>query len=360
VGPGTTLLHYRLAEKIGEGGMGQVWRATDTTLGREVAIKILPAEVAGDPERIARFEREARVLAVLHHPGIAAIHGLHEAHGVRFLAMELVPGEELAARLAAGPLPPGEALAVARQLAEALEAAHEQGIVHRDLKPANVKLTPDGKVKVLDFGLAKALDPMSSGSVSSSALAKSPTLTLGATVHGVILGTAAYMAPEQAAGAAVDRRADVWAFGVVLYEMLMGRRLFAGETVSHVLASVLKDEPDFGAVPRETPAPVVRLLRRCLRKKARERLQSIGDARVVLEEVLAGVPDEVAPRPEAHAEGSRRWRVLALAAAALAIGALGPAYWLARTPPPGEPGQSARSTSLVLVTQPFSGTARAR
>jgi Tol biopolymer transport system component len=343
---GTTLLHYRIAEKIGEGGMGQVWRATDTVLGRQVAIKVLPADVSTEPERIARFEREAQLLATLNHPGIAAIHGLHEVDGVRFLAMELVPGEDLAARLAAGALPAAEALAIARQIAEALEAAHERGIVHRDLKPANVKITPEGTVKLLDFGLAKALDPTSSGSGAVSQLARSPTLTLGATVHGVILGTAAYMAPEQAAGAAVDRRADVWAFGVVLYEMLAGRRLFVGETTAHVLASVLKDTPDFGAIPPDTPAPVVRVVRRCLRKKARERLQAIGDARIVLEEALAGAPDEVAAAPQTYPRARKLWHVVAIAVAALAIGALGAAAWLSRSPVPAE--RSRTISDLVL------------
>ena len=347
VGPETTLLHYRLAEKIGEGGMGEVWRATDTTLGREVAIKVLPADVSETPERIARFEREAHLLAALNHPGIAAIHGLHEADGVRFLAMELVPGAGLAARMASGPLPPAEALAIARQIAEALEAAHEQGIIHRDLKPANVKLTPDGKVKLLDFGLAKALDPAASGPGSASALAKSPTLTLDATVHGTILGTAAYMAPEQAAGGAADRRADVWAFGVVLYEMLAGRRLFDGETTSHVLAGVLKDTPDFNALPKDTPAPVIRLLRRCLRKKARERLQAIGDARIVIDEVLAGTTDDLAPAPEvtAHARVPRLWGVAGVALAAIAIGVPG-ALWISR--PPNHPAAPRTVSELAL------------
>jgi Tol biopolymer transport system component len=330
--PGGTLGHYRIAEKIGEGGMGQVWRATDTVLGRDVAIKILPPEVADNAERIARFEREAQLLASLNHAGIAAVHGLHEAGGVRFLAMELVPGEDLAARIAAGVVPLGEALDIARQIAEALEAAHEQGIVHRDLKPANVKVTPGGKVKLLDFGLAKALDPMASGTASASMAARSPTLTMNVTLQGIILGTAAYMAPEQAAGSAVDRRADVWAFGVILYEMLAGRRLFVGETVSHVLASVLKDEPDFGALPESVPARVRELMRRCLRKKPRERLQAIGDARIVLEEALAGATDETAVHAAAGtAGGFRPWHVAAAAAVALALGASS-MWWLGRAP----------------------------
>jgi len=217
---GVSLLNFRLAEKIGEGGMGEVWKATDTTLGREVALKFLPASLSSDPERLLRFEREAKVLASLNHPGIAAIYGLHEHQGVRFLAMELVPGEDLAQRLEKGSVPFSEATDVARQIAEALEAAHDQGIVHRDLKPANVKITPDGKVKVLDFGLAKALDPVASGGRSGIDSRMSPTITSLGTVAGVILGTASYMSPEQAKGRPVDRRTDIWAFGCILYEML--------------------------------------------------------------------------------------------------------------------------------------------
>ncbi|NIM00161.1 MAG: protein kinase, partial [Acidobacteria bacterium] len=211
---GRQLLHYRLTEKIGEGGMGVVWRARDTELERDVAIKILPQGIAAEPERMARFEREARLLAALDHPNIAAVYGLHEAEGQRFIAMELVPGEDLAQRLARGPLPVEDALDVAMQVAEALEAAHEQGVIHRDLKPANIKLTPEGKVKVLDFGLAKALVPETSGEVASVTM--SPTVTSAGTIAGTLLGTAAYMSPEQAKGRAVDKRADIWAFGVVL------------------------------------------------------------------------------------------------------------------------------------------------
>jgi serine/threonine-protein kinase len=205
--PGTVLVHYRLVEKIGTGGMGEVWRAADTTLGREVAIKLLPAAFAAELERLARFEREAKLLASLNHPNIATIHGLHEAGGVRFLAMELVPGEDLAARLARGPIPLAEAVGVARQVAEAVETAHEQGVVHRDLKPANIHLTPDGRVKVLDFGLAKAADTAPAAAPSDPGL--SPTITSLGTVAGVLLGTAAYMSPEQARGKTVDKRADV-------------------------------------------------------------------------------------------------------------------------------------------------------
>jgi serine/threonine-protein kinase len=244
LGPGHTLAHYRISAAIGAGGMGEVYRATDTKLQREVPIKVLPAQVAGDAERLARFEREARLLASLNHPGIAHVYGFEHAElpdgsRLHFLAMELVPGEELAERMKRGALPVEEALAIARQIAEALEAAHEKGIVHRDLKPANVKITPEGTLKVLDFGLAKAYaaEPASG---SSPDLSESPTLARTGTQAGVILGTAAYMAPEQARGRPVDKRADIWAFGVVLYEMLTGKRLFTGETVSDVLAGVLR------------------------------------------------------------------------------------------------------------------------
>jgi tRNA A-37 threonylcarbamoyl transferase component Bud32/dipeptidyl aminopeptidase/acylaminoacyl peptidase len=284
---GARFNHYEILSPLGEGGMGEVYRASDTKLDRQVAIKVLPEAFTQDPERLARFEREAQLLAQLHHPNISSIFGLEDSNGVRALVMELVEGPTLAERLESGPLPLDECLSVARQIAEALEEAHEKGIVHRDLKPQNVKASPDGKVKVLDFGLAKALDPGGASASSASLLSKSPTLMHGGTQMGTILGTAAYMAPEQATGATVDRRADIWSFGVVLYEMLTGRRLFDGETVSHVLAAVLKDTPDFTALPAETPARIEDLLRRCLRKRPRERLQAIGDARVVIEEVLA-------------------------------------------------------------------------
>ncbi len=283
---GTDLLHYRLVEKIGQGGMGAVWRATDTTLGRDVAIKVLPEAFASDPERLARFEREAKLLASLNHPNIAGIYGLHDAAGARFLAMELVPGEDLAERLKRGPVPAVEAMRIAGQIAEALEAAHEQGVVHRDLKPANVKVTPDGKVKVLDFGLAKAFETAASLSSGRDA-AVSPTITSLGTMVGVVLGTAAYMSPEQARGKAVDKRADIWAFGCVLYEMLTGKRPFDGETVSDTLASVLARDPDWSALPATTPAKVRDLLQRCLEKDPKRRMRDIGDARIELEEVLA-------------------------------------------------------------------------
>ena len=277
--PGTRLGPYEVTAQIGAGGMGEVYRALDTTLGRHVAIKVLPDTFSADSDRLARFEREARTLAALNHPGIAHIYGVENTAGVRALVMELVEGETLAERIARGPIPVPEAMAIARQIAEALEAAHEQGIIHRDLKPANVKLRPDGIVKVLDFGLAKALG---SDSVESS-LANSPTMSLGATRAGVILGTAAYMSPEQANGYAVDRRADIWSFGAVLYEMLAGSRAFPGESVSDTLATVLKIDPDWKALPAATPSAIRTLLRRCLTRDRKQRLQAIGEARIALE-----------------------------------------------------------------------------
>ena len=278
---GTSLLHYRLVEKIGEGGMGAVWKASDSTLGRDVAIKILPSEFASDPERLARFEREAKVLASLNHPNIAGIYGLHEAGGVRFLAMELVPGEDLAERLKKGSVPFSEAMEIAGQIAEALEAAHDQGIVHRDLKPANVRITPDGRIKVLDFGLAKALETATTSGTGRDA-AMSPTITSLGTVAGVILGTAAYMSPEQARGKPVDKRADVWGFGCLVFEMLSGSRPFEGETISDTLAAVLAKEPNWGALPAGTPPRLRELLQRCLEKDVKRRLRDIHDARIEL------------------------------------------------------------------------------
>jgi len=279
---GQTLSHYRITAALGAGGMGEVYRATDTKLGREVAIKVLPPQVTGDRERLGRFEREAQLLASLNHPNIAAIYGLEEADGKPFLALELVEGEDLSERLKRGRIPLDEALEIARQVAEGLEEAHEKGIVHRDLKPANVKLTPDGKVKVLDFGLAKAYaaDPATG---SSAELSQSPTLAHSGTQAGVLLGTAAYMSPEQARGKPVDKRSDIWAFGVVLWEMLTGQKLFEGETVSDVLAAVLRAEIDLSKLPAGTPPPVRRLVGRCLERDRKRRLRDIGEARVALD-----------------------------------------------------------------------------
>jgi len=292
---GQQLGPYEITARLGVGGMGEVWRATDTKLKREVAIKVLPAEFVADRERLARFEREAQLLAQLNHPNIAQIYGLEASAGSHALVMELVEGPTLAERLEEGALPLDESLSFARQIAEALEEAHEKGIVHRDLKPQNIKASIEGKVKVLDFGLAKAMDPTgaASGAGSASQLAASPTLTLGATVQGVILGTAAYMAPEQARGGVADRRADIWAFGVVLYEMLTGASMFASDTVSDTLAAVLRAEIDLERLPADVPPAIRRLLRRCLERKPKDRLHAIADARLVIDDVLAGRADEV-------------------------------------------------------------------
>ena len=282
--PGTRLGPYEITAPLGAGGMGEVYRARDARLARDVAIKALPEAFARDPERLARFEREAKLLASLNHANVGAIFGLEEADGQRFLVLELVEGETLAARLARGTLPLLESLDVCRQIAAALESAHESGVVHRDLKPGNVVLTPAGVVKVLDFGLAKA-GPQAAA--SDPGLSASPTMTYAATGTGVVLGTAAYMSPEQARGKPVDKRTDIWSFGCVLYECLTGRQCFSGETVSDMIASILQAEPAWNALPAQTPARVRELLRRCLEKDARRRLRDIGDARLELEDVLA-------------------------------------------------------------------------
>jgi len=288
---GSRLGVYDILSPLGVGGMGEVYRAKDTKLGRDVALKVLPDSLAHDPERLARFEREAHLLAALNHPNIAHVYGIEDTTGVRALVMELVEGATLADRISQGPIPLDEALPIAKQIAEALEAAHEQGIIHRDLKPANIKVRADGTVKVLDFGLAKAFDPSASTGAGAT---MSPTLSLHATQAGIILGTAAYMAPEQARGKTVDRRADIWAFGCVLFEMLTGRRAFDGDDISTTLASVLKTEPDWQLLPRSTPAGVRRLLVRCLKKEPKDRLQAIGDARVELADLLSGHSEDAA------------------------------------------------------------------
>src|SRR6202158_704392 len=272
---GTRLGSYEVLEKIGAGGMGEVYQAHDTKLGRDVAIKVLPANFVNDPERLSRFQREARMLAALNHANIATIYGLEQCDVVTCLVMELVSGETLAERVKAGPLGIEEALKIAVQIAEALEAAHEKAIIHRDLKPANVKVTPEGKVKVLDFGLAKAF-----AGDSGLDLSNAPTLTAMGTEDGRILGTPAYMSPEQARGKPVAKRTDIWAFGCVLYELLTGKVAFRGETVSDTLAAVLEREPDLQALPRATPAKIRDLLRRSLQKDCQDRLRDIGDARI--------------------------------------------------------------------------------
>ena len=284
---GQTVAHYKILDKLGEGGMGEVWRAEDTKLGRQVAIKLLPDVFTADTDRLARFEREARVLAAFEHPRIASIYGLEDFEGRKLLVMQVAEGETLAERIDAGPTAVDQALKVALQIAEALEAAHDKGIIHRDLKPANIKLSPDGQVTVLDFGLAKALEYIGSSSGSGpQSLSLSPTMTAEMTGVGVLLGTAAYMSPEQARGESVDRRADIWAFGVVLMEMLTGNRVYKGKTLSDTLAGVLAREPEWNDLPADTPAPVRRLLERCLEKEAGQRLQAIGEARIAIERYL--------------------------------------------------------------------------
>jgi Tol biopolymer transport system component len=277
---GKTLGHYHVGEQLGRGGMGEVYLADDLNLNRKVALKFLPDLFTGDRERMARFEREAKLLASLNHPNIAAIYGLEQAEGKRFLVLELVEGETLAHRLSQGPLPVEEALGICRQIAEGLEAAHEKGVIHRDLKPANVMIAAGDKVKILDFGLAKALE----GEAAAAEGADSPTLSLAATQAGVLLGTAAYMAPEQARGGAVDKRCDIWSFGVVLFEMLTGKRAFAGETISDTLAAVLRAEIDWNLLPRDTPSSIRLLLRRCLTKDRKQRLRDMGEARIAIAE----------------------------------------------------------------------------
>jgi Tol biopolymer transport system component len=321
---GTRLGAYEIVCALGAGGMGEVYRARDTRLGREVALKFLPEGFAEDPERHARFEREAKVLASLNNPNIAVLYGLEHLDGRHALVMELVEGEGLDDRIARGPVPVDEALPIALQIAEALEAAHEKGIVHRDLKPANVKARPDGTVKVLDFGLAKAWEE----EAAASDPAYSPTITGHHTRAGLILGTAAYMSPEQARGKTVDKRSDIWSFGVVLWEMLVGRSLFAANTVSDTLAAVLTREVDLARLPEPTPGAIRGLLRRCLERNPKNRLRDIGDARIVLGDVLAGRVAE--PRPVAAFEGAARtslatrllWTAAALVMGGVVIAAL--------------------------------------
>jgi len=330
---GRMLGPYQVLSKLGEGGMGEVYRATDTNLKRQVAIKVLPEAVAADPERLARFQREAEVLAALNHPNIAHIHGLERADGVTALVMELVDGPTLADRIAQGPIPLDEALPVAKQIADALEAAHEQGIIHRDLKPANVKIREDGTVKVLDFGLAKAMEP--AGMSGSSSVSMSPTITTPAmTEMGMILGTAAYMAPEQAKGKAVDKRADIWAFGAVLYEMLTGVRAFEGDDVSDTMAAVLRAEVRFDALPKGTPARVRQVLAACLERDRRQRVHDIADVRLALDgafETTVETATAVPARPPAW----RRALPLVTLAAGVVLTAV-VAWGLWPTPEPGD------------------------
>jgi serine/threonine-protein kinase len=344
-----TIAHFRVQEKIGAGGMGEVYRATDTKLKREVALKVLPELFAGDAQRMARFEREAQLLASLNHPHIAHIHGLEEANGTRALVMELVEGSTLAERIPQGPIPLEEALPAAKQIAEALEYAHERGIIHRDLKPANIKLTPEGQVKILDFGLAKALE----GEIGDTNLSTSPTITAAATRAGVLLGTAAYMSPEQAKGKAVDRRTDIWAYGCVLYEMLVGKPAFDGETITDTLAAVVRAEPDWSQLPEKTPGRIRELLQRCLVKDSKQRLQAIGEARIVIERAIAGTPEgtaepSVVTPPQPLWRRATPWAVASIAILfAIAISAL---YWRGNQPEPHPVMQAS-----LLLPEPLAG-----
>ncbi len=341
--PGTRLGVYEVIAQIGVGGMGEVYQATDTNLKRQVAIKVLPASVAGDADRLARFQREAEVLAALNHPNIAAIYGLERSGEATALVMELVEGDDLSQRIARGAIPLDEALPIAKQIAEALEAAHEQGIIHRDLKPANIKVRSDGTVKVLDFGLAKALDAREGGSGRPGGpgrhdLSASPTLTTPAmTQSGMILGTAAYMAPEQAKGRTVDRRADVWAFGVVLFEMLTGTRAFEGEGIADTLGNVMKVDPDWQQLPASIPPRVVQVVRACLQKNPKQRLDSAQGVRLALEGAFETAAPSSTQMPTASSRGRWLWMaafaVASLVALALAVPAV---RHLRETPPPAD------------------------
>jgi eukaryotic-like serine/threonine-protein kinase len=324
---GTKFGCYEVVLQIGAGGMGEVYQAHDTKLGRDVAIKVLPEAVAHDAERLARFQREAKMLAALNHPNIATIFGLEQSGGTHYLVMELVPGDTLQQRVKRdGAVPIEEALAIAKQIAEALEAAHEKGIIHRDLKPANVKVTLEGKVKVLDFGLAKAF----AGDTSTEDVGNSPTLSMAATMQGTILGTAAYMSPEQARGRPVDKRTDIWAFGAVLYELLSGRQAFTGEGVTEILAAVVKSEPDWTRLLQTTPSAISLLLHRCLRKDRRQRISDAADVRIEIEDTLSGA----APAEPVIAQHERPVAWIALAAfLLLTLGALSFVHFR-ETPPP--------------------------
>ena len=331
---GKTLAHYEITSQLGKGGMGEVYQAKDKKLGRDVAIKVLPQEFAQDADRVARFQREAKLLASLNHPNIAAIYGLEESDGTNFLVMELVEGQTLDERIRSGSIPVEEALKLALQIAEALEAAHEKGVIHRDLKPANIKVTPDGKVKVLDFGLAKAF----AGEQADLNLSNSPTLSVAATQQGVILGTAAYMSPEQARGKEVDKRADIWAFGVVLFEILTGKQVFTGDTVSDTLASVLAREPEWQRLPANLHPRIRLLLERCLKKESKNRYHDIADARVDIQEVLDD-PSGVLAQPVPSEESRTKFRtMIPWFAATLVLGAViaGLAVWKLTAPDPPE------------------------
>ena len=348
--PGTTLGPYAVTAKIGEGGMGEVYRARDTKLDRDVALKVLPDAFTADPDRLARFEREAKVLASLNHPNIGAIYGLEKSGDTRALVLELIEGPTLADRIKRGPIPLDEALSIAKQIAEALEAAHEAGVIHRDLKPANIKVREDGTVKVLDFGLAKALDPTPEGDPSQS-----PTLTAAATQMGVIMGTAAYMSPEQARGKVVDKRADIWAFGVVLYEMLAGSRPFQGEDESLTLASVLNREPQWDGLPHALSPALNTYLRRCLEKEPRQRVQAIGDVRLAMEGAFE-TPPETRPQIDVPSTVWQRPASVVLGVL-LVVATTSLAWWLIGSPS-RVPTDIARFSIPLLADQSFNDTSR--
>ncbi len=326
---GKTLSHYKVIEKIGQGGMGEVYRAEDTNLSRDVAIKVLPEQFTQDPQRLARFEREAKLLASLNHPNIAAIYGFEKAEGVHFLALELVPGETLQERVAKGPVPVEEALEICRQIAEGVEAANEKGVIHRDLKPANVKVTPEGKVKILDFGLAKAFEE----EIPAADISQSPTLTEEMTRAGVILGTAAYMSPEQARGKPVDKRADVFAFGAVLYELLTGKRAFEGETVTDTLAKVLEGEPNWDLLPKTTPWRIRDLLHQCFQKDPHERLHDFASLRIGIKQALSE-PTTVSPTGMVSTAQPALWRRAIPWSLAVLIAVIAVAIWILSRPTP--------------------------
>jgi tetratricopeptide (TPR) repeat protein/TolB-like protein len=332
---GTRLCSYEILGSLGAGGMGEVYRARDTKLGREVAIKVIPEALAQDALRLSRFEREARLLAALNHPNIAAIYGIEDCEGVRFLVLEFVPGLTLADKIAVAPLPLQDALQFAGQIAEGLEAAHEKGIIHRDLKPSNIKVTPEGKVKVLDFGLAKGTD----GEATTDEISESPTRTVEGTIQGTVLGTAAYMSPEQARGKPVDRRTDIWSFGCVVYEMLCGKKAFDGETTSDKIAAILGRDPDWEAIPRGTPLSIRELVHRCLQKDLKHRLRDMGDARMEFEELLT---ERAVTRSKLRL---RRRDFLFFGVLAIVMVLVG--IWAVRRPPSSPPAQK------YLVVLPF-------
>jgi serine/threonine-protein kinase len=350
--PGTRLGPYEILSAIGAGGMGEVYRAHDTKLARDVAIKVLPANFVNDPERLSRFQREARMLAALNHPNIATIYGLEQSGGVTCLVMELVPGETLSDRLKRGPLGIEEALKIAVQIAEALEAAHEKQIIHRDLKPANVKVTPEGKVKVLDFGLAKAY----AGDATTEDIGNSPTMSAAATMQGVILGTAAYMSPEQARGKVCDKRTDIWAFGCVLYELLTAKQAFHGESTPEILAAVLKEDPDWQALPEPTPPAVLALLRRCLQKDVNRRVRDAGDIRIEIEESLAVPATRETGRPVKGIRAlGRRPLILGLGSVLFGAAISGIAIWNLKPAPSLLPRQISRFTITLPPGQQLAG-----